>query len=862
MARGTSKSKPKKRRKKRLILPATSMERWVFIGYIILIPLLPLMLGATTSRPWPMFIARMAILVLFSLYAGSSLLNRRKVKINGFWLILLGAGAFTLFQLVPLPSFLISLLSPEADRIFQMMLGSLGLYGQGQWRPLSLDPAETWLGISGFFSLLMVYVVGANLFSQKTKMRRIMQTIAITGFSLAMIGFVQKALGFSRIFGFIPFEGSAPFFFSSFVNPNHLAGFLGMCVPVQVSLALKETDRNKRTIWLIQVVATSTAIFLSLSKGGIIAFIAGQLFLAFLMFRRQSRRWDYIWVQAAVVAVLLLSAWLSLHELASEFDFAAETGVTNESRVEVWKDAAGIVKDFPVVGIGPEAFKVVYPLYKTLQSDKRYEYPENIIVQVLCESGIIMGGLILAAFIGGLVFIFREKHLKRLEMGAFGAIAVIAIHNYIDFNLSAFAIAVPFFLLFSILLHQIANKKSSRVFAARVLTPYMLVAFWIVGGGIVLAGEGLWLKHRLPESQIRLHGAAYDRKLGEDAFRDVLAAEVARHPADYYLRLLASEHYLTGSRAGIPEKLLHLKKASILNPTDTRPDIFIGRAYLGVREQENAVKAYRQAMLETQPGKSLDDLWAEMIARGISPGDLLKVAGDIDDRRIELARFLEEREENRLAKELLSNLKSESDHEDPEAMYLLGSIALKEGSKVEADFTAARLLKLFPRDSRGYSLTGEIAHSKGEFEQALKWFEKALKLAPGDFSILVRLAGIEMELGNFEEARGIAGKVHALSWKHPNRKLMAYHLSGELASAEGKLLSARREYELALLYAPKDGEIHYRLGQVHESLENSREALRQYFKARKYGYEGPDLDKRIEAIKKKIHGFKPIRYAP
>ncbi len=840
-------TKRRNRRTRDLVQPGR-IEHIVEIGLLALVVLLPLMLGTTTTRPWPMFAARLVITGLFTAYVVQLLFADVRLKTTGLFIVLLGGALFTLFQLMPLPQSLLASLSPEADRIFRISLESLGLYGQGQWRPLSLDPVETWLGVSGFFTLLMVYLLGGNLLAHDERMMRFLKTLAVMGFLLAMIGFVQKSLGLDKVFGLIPFAQEPPFFFASFVNPNNLAGFLGMCVPLQIGFALKSVNRQQRLVFLVLAIITSVGVFLSLSRGGIIAFIAGQALLAILMWRRKTDRRKIVWVQAAVLAVLLLSAWLALHEITHEFAVLEdEAGSAVSAKPTLWEDTADLAHRYALTGIGAESFKVAYPIYKTTRHDRLFVYPENIVLQTLAESGLVVGGLVVLSIALAFILILRRRHLKRIEMATVCALFVIAIHNYVDFNLSTFAIAVPFMAMLGMLTLRITEREPSRWFKARALPTGLLIVFTLVAVVTALVGEATWIRYRLPRDQARLHAAVYDATTPQAAFDERLQATLKRHPADFYLHLLASQRYPSGSYSALPLKLQHLRKAGELNPSDPLVDRYLGRALAQMDNRDSATNAYRTALQKTEAHIPLADLWSDMLRVGLRPEELIQTVTDNRERCVELARFLVQHNAYAPARRLLAD-HTDKDGNDREIEFLIGKIDLDNGELQRAEQVADRLIRHFPKQHEGYQLRAEIFFRRAEYEQALIWYKRAERYKPINLGAWFYEARALIRLGRLDEAEDLSLRIYGVAWKHPSNRTNAFILSAEIDEARGRFTDARREYEQALVYEPQNSGIHRRIAATFEAQENVKQALMHYQRAWNLGDRHPDLKRKIQTL--------------
>ena len=99
---------------------------------------------------------------------------------SGWSWIFLAAIGFTLLQLLPLPPWLIGLLSPDADETYRKVLGPLGLYPTGSWQTLSLSPGDTsvkWLRDLGALALFL----GVGLWTRSREHLRMVMRFSVIG---------------------------------------------------------------------------------------------------------------------------------------------------------------------------------------------------------------------------------------------------------------------------------------------------------------------------------------------------------------------------------------------------------------------------------------------------------------------------------------------------------------------------------------------------------------------------------------------------------------------------------------------------------------------------------------------------------
>jgi len=138
-------------------------------------------------------------------------------------------------QLVPLPTYRLSALSPHAVTILgqQDLLFELG---ESSSHPLSIDPSRTMLGLA-FLAGFAVLLLGTARVLTRESANRLAGVLVILGVALATVGIVQRATFTGKIYGFWELvQGGAAF--GPFVNKNHFAGWMLMGLPVALGYFL------------------------------------------------------------------------------------------------------------------------------------------------------------------------------------------------------------------------------------------------------------------------------------------------------------------------------------------------------------------------------------------------------------------------------------------------------------------------------------------------------------------------------------------------------------------------------------------------------------------------------------------------
>jgi len=266
--------------------------------------------------------------------------------------------------------------------------------------------------------------------------------------------------------------------FGPFVNRNHFAGFLEMGVGLAGGLLVGRAVKLEwMAVYASCVLAMCAGIVLSASRGGVLALGAEIVFLAviailslFLKVSRQSKsgpnRSRLTGLLAGTAATLLIgaaaiagaAALVGSEGLVQNFaQIQAETGgelpaSERFSRRDIWDSTTQLIKDHPLLGVGLGAFQFAYTRYDKSSGAQRVEQSHNDYLQVLADSGLI-GGAILLTFIillfarGFTAAGMHDKRGRAIALGALTGCFAIAIHSFVEFNLQVTSNAQMFLAL-------------------------------------------------------------------------------------------------------------------------------------------------------------------------------------------------------------------------------------------------------------------------------------------------------------------------------------------------------------------------------------------------------------------------------
>ena len=354
--------------------------------------------------------------------------------------ILLALHLLVLFQLLPFPPSLLRILSPGSFAFYNDRL----LLPLTAWRPISVSPPDTLRALAFLAAFSLLYATVFREFGSRRWRRRLMFTVVGVGLGITVVAFVQAVSPNPRkIYGlWQPLYDWA--IFGPYVNKSHFAGYVVMAAALATGATLGTVDRlrqswrNRRHGWLALGAAEGNAVVrwaavvmvlvaglvASGSRGGVSAFGLTALVLPFASGRRRT---------TAIAVVLLATlgvAWIGLGGIVGAFEARGIKG----SRLDLWVDMLPLVPDFPIFGVGLNAFATAYPLYQTVWRGEWIGEAHNEYLQVLLDLGVV--GTLLVGSLFLLVFRAAHRGAARggLDLGLFGALLGLAIHNLVDFN--------------------------------------------------------------------------------------------------------------------------------------------------------------------------------------------------------------------------------------------------------------------------------------------------------------------------------------------------------------------------------------------------------------------------------------------
>ncbi len=317
---------------------------------------------------------------------------------------------------------------------------------------------------------LIIYYLTIHTVRTRSQFRQLIYIIIGVGAFLSLIGLIK--LG-----------GSSPFAWwdysdldyglrltGTYGNPNHLAGYLEMAIPLLVGLFLTGFRRfNLLPIMICLAILLLAAIILSLSRAGWLGIGAGLVFMSFALFtgrhfKRKKLVASLICGFLALVFIVLSSTPVVKRIRTLE---QGDQIPNFRARVSIWGGIVKMIQDYPVLGTGPGTFATVFTQYQPPGQKGRYFMGHSDYLHFTAEVG-----LSLAAIFAWMIIVLYYKGLKKLKnpsrlvkgttLGAMSAIAAILVHSISDFNLHIPANALLFTVIAALVVAPLPQDNVSQ----------------------------------------------------------------------------------------------------------------------------------------------------------------------------------------------------------------------------------------------------------------------------------------------------------------------------------------------------------------------------------------------------------------
>ncbi|MDD4872815.1 MAG: O-antigen ligase family protein [Kiritimatiellae bacterium] len=307
---------------------------------------------------------------------------------------------------------------------------------------------------AGTARMILLLIAGFSVATLSSRMPptwkdRYLKFMILSGVVLAVAGFISQWVipQGKNIWWLFPVPHGRPV--GCFINRNHFGGFIAiMCAPAvfMMSDSIEKKRYASVLTWCACLIALNIAVILSLSKGAWLALITSMSFSFMVLSLRKHITAVILFAAVFIISgcILLLNPHQQISErFKSMVNFKQNQSV--EMRLSTWHDSLAILRDYPVMGIGANAFRMIFPQYRSATTRKPFEHIENEYLQIPVEFGLPATAVIIA-----ILFCTAKRCQETWQVEknvtillcVGGMLVAVAVHALTDF-----ALRIPLYFL-------------------------------------------------------------------------------------------------------------------------------------------------------------------------------------------------------------------------------------------------------------------------------------------------------------------------------------------------------------------------------------------------------------------------------
>lgn len=424
--------------------PALLLTGWL----VLLLLWAPLPFGGVT--PWAT--ASLQVLAFAALVLAAWALDGAKLP-RAAWLpavALAGIALLGLAQSLPWPAPLVHLLSPGHHEIWSRVAELPGAVAPGGSR-LTLAPAASRAAALTWAACAAV-LLAATVIGQRRAWRRWLLAALLLGALFQILFGAQQWFARTGTLWGVDIPRS-PRLHGTFVNPNHLALYLEMALPLAFAWvwwasrrARTEGHVERRVLLLAPPILLWLTLFVGLaftgSRGGLLGAVIGVTVQA-LALAAVRRRWRTALLGlGAVVAGVAVVAAIGLREGLGRVLTTSLDDVSWGFRVREYGAVLDLWRQFPVFGTGLATFRDAFPRVQPEDFQGTWWHAHSDLLELLATTGLVGGLLLIAGFALVPRRLFRvlagrgRSENRAAALGLLGSVAAVMVHELIDFGLT------------------------------------------------------------------------------------------------------------------------------------------------------------------------------------------------------------------------------------------------------------------------------------------------------------------------------------------------------------------------------------------------------------------------------------------
>lgn len=301
--------------------------------------------------------------------------------------------------------------------------------------------------------LFLMVVTGAVMLRDVKKLLWVLDFFAAGVIAISLYGIWQHFIGLDLyhhlLLDRMTYGYRARGTFSTYLT---YSGFLAVATIFLVPVGFTVTNKVRKYVYLIASQISLASVLFNYSRSSIVALIIGVIILVLLIEVRYRK-----WVSLILLLTLAFGIVIS-PDFLSRFDNMTQNEFTTahaNSRVTIWDAALRMIKESPVLGVGPGKFGDKYIEYRKNRTGRDLTHAHNDFLNAAAEAGIpsalflimlwvavlwylykgyvrcpvgFQKGVVLGAFLGSVVFVvmaqfeafFSDEEVRTLLMFIWG----------------------------------------------------------------------------------------------------------------------------------------------------------------------------------------------------------------------------------------------------------------------------------------------------------------------------------------------------------------------------------------------------------------------------------------------------------
>ncbi len=304
--------------------------------------------------------------------------------------------------------------------------------------------------------------VTVNTVDTKDKFNKLAVALTLAGSLVSLYGLYQYLVGVEMDAAWLDVANNPDIrarIYSVFYNPNILAEYLVMLIPISVGLFWYNKKLGKKVLFLGTSLLMSLALVLTLSRGGWLGFA----FSAFVFVLLVEKR-----LLLSVIPLSLLGLYFLPQTIVNRIlSIGNLSDSSNAYRLKIWSITGDIIRDNKAIGIGfgHLPFKQTFETYiRTMPA----RHAHNTFLELTAELGLI--GLLVFLIFLFVTFKYGIKILNKSEdsyikiMGAasISSLAGVLLHGSVESVLYMTKIIMTFWIMISLVYSLIRLESKNE----------------------------------------------------------------------------------------------------------------------------------------------------------------------------------------------------------------------------------------------------------------------------------------------------------------------------------------------------------------------------------------------------------------